>query len=305
MYRVREQIGCNTFEASMYSGKNITVAILDTGIMYHPDFGNRILAFHDFTKKGYPYPYDDSGHGTHVAGCLAGNGYLSNGKIRGIAPNCNLIIGKVLDYQGEGNIEDMIAGIQWVIDYRKKYQIKILNISIGLGYVLNETTKHKLQNMLELAWDYGLLVIVAAGNSGPEESSISPLGLGNNVISIGCHEGGYFGNRTDLCEYYSGRGEIFSIKKKPDLVAPGTSIVSCNALVRKIGKRYKDGYIEKSGTSMSTPIVSGVASLILEKDHYLSNYEIRKRLIYSAKDLGEPWNMQGWGMVNVKDALKW
>ena len=100
MWRVKEQIACTEKVQRKYKGKNISVAILDTGIFLHPDFSGRVLAFHDFVS-GKEETYDDCGHGTHVAGCLAGDGYLSEGRYCGVAPSCNLIIGKVLNQNGE------------------------------------------------------------------------------------------------------------------------------------------------------------------------------------------------------------
>ena len=130
MWRVKEQIACTENIQRKYKGKNISVAILDTGIFLHPDLSGRIVAFHDFVHQKQE-PYDDCGHGTHVAGCLAGDGYLSDGRLSGIAPASHLIVGKILDQNGSGNIDTMISAIQWILDHQKEYNIKILNISIG------------------------------------------------------------------------------------------------------------------------------------------------------------------------------
>ena len=129
MWRVKEQIACTPKVQRKYNGKNISVAILDTGIFLHPDFAGRVLQFKDFIHQ-IADPYDDSGHGTHVAGCLAGDGYLSDGKYCGIAPSCNLIIGKVLDNKGLGNIDNVIDAIQWILQNKENYNTRILNISI-------------------------------------------------------------------------------------------------------------------------------------------------------------------------------
>ena len=129
MWRVKEQIACTKNIQNKYRGKNISVAILDTGIFLHPDFSGRIIAFHDFIHQKQD-PYDDSGHGTHVAGCLAGDGYLSDGRFCGIAPSCRLIIGKILDKKGNGSIDTMIDAIQWILENQEKYNVKILNIML-------------------------------------------------------------------------------------------------------------------------------------------------------------------------------
>lgn len=302
MYRVRNQIGCTEKLQASCGNKGITVAMLDTGVALHPDFDNRIAAFHDFVNKKN-YIYDDSGHGTHVAGCLCGSGKLSGGRFAGIAPATRLIVGKVLDYKGDGMIESMIEGIEWILKCRKQYDIRILNISIGMGEGTDEKRMERLLQKIDEAWEEGLVVVCAAGNSGPEPMSLSPIGAGKYVITVGCHEGGYFGNKEGLCESYSGRGPSIYEFKKPDIVAPGTDIISCNAFFEKRGMRYRNGYVSKSGTSMATPIVSGALALLLQKYPFYSNEQAKRKLQHTARDLKEPWNKQGFGMVQINSLL--
>lgn len=303
MLRVREQVGCSNEVIASCGSRGVTIAVLDTGVAYHPDFDNRIIAFKDFVN-GRNEIYDDSGHGTHVAGCLCGSGLLSAGKYRGIAPASNLVVGKVLDENGDGHIESMSAGINWILDKQREYDIRILNISIGMGENSNEERMKSLLALVDEAWKSGLIVVCAAGNMGPEPMTISPLGARKEVITVGCHEGGYFGNRKHLCEDYSGRGPSPYVIKKPDIVAPGTDIISCNARIEKRGRFYKNGYIAKSGTSMATPIVSGGLALLLQKYPFYSNERAKQKLLYTAKDLNEPWNKQGWGMIQIDRLLK-
>lgn len=303
MLRVRQQVGCSDEVMASCNGRGITVAMLDTGVAFHPDFDNRIIAFKDFVH-GKKRLYDDSGHGTHVAGCLCGNGLISSGKYRGIAPACRLVVGKVLDENGDGVIENMAQGIIWVLEHQREYDIRILNISIGMGENTEKERMNHLLTLVDRAWQSGLLVVCAAGNMGPDAMTISPLGARREVITVGCHEGGYFGDRKQLCENYSGRGPSPYAIKKPDIVAPGTDIVSCNARVRKAGRLYRDGYIAKSGTSMATPVVSGGLALFLQKYPFYSNEQAKQKLLYTAKDLNEPWNKQGWGMIQIDRLLQ-
>ena len=303
MWRVKKQINCTEEIQNKYSGKNISVAILDTGIFLHPDFSNRILAFKDFVDK-QKYPYDDSGHGTHVAGCIAGNGQLSGGKYAGIAPSCNLIVGKILDQNGEGKIRNMLEAIQWISAYKEQYNIKILNISVGFENNVTEDKIQKLTVALEALYKQNVLIIVAAGNKGPKAKSISPLGMSSRILTVGCHDLDYVKNGVTLCETYSGRGPSHFSLKKPDIVSPGTNIISTSNECRKVGKYFAHGYEPKSGTSFATPLVSGAAALLLEKYPTLKASEIKYRLCYSATDLKEPWNKQGWGMLNIKNALE-
>jgi len=281
-----------------YTGKNIVAAILDTGIMEHPDLRGRVIGFHDFISAKAK-PYDDCGHGTHVAGILAGNGMLSGGRYHGIAPNCKLVVGKVLNFNGDGNLGDMLAGMQWIHEVRDLYKIRILNISIGLNDLDDKESGKILIQEVERLWNDGIVVVAAAGNKGPSPMSISPVGWSSKVITVGCHDGGYFGDRPDICENYSGRGPTDYAVKKPDIVAPGTDIVSCNVKCRRQYRGYKNAYTTKSGTSMATPIVAGAAALYLEKNPSATNEEVKRRMIYSATDMNEPWTKQGWGMVNI------
>lgn len=300
MYRVRRQIECTDEWYPQIYGNTVGVAVLDTGISNHPDFHNRILEFRDFVQKRTRI-YDDSGHGTHVAGCIGGTGWASKGKYRGIHPMCNFIVGKVLNAEGDGNLSDMIRGLEWVLDCADRYNICVVNISVGVASVKEPELLEVMLELVEEAWRRNILVVCAAGNGGPKPMSLSPLGAGKHIITVGCHDGGYFGNRRDVCESYSGRGPSCYAIKKPDLVAPGTDIISCNAAYGMKNMRFRaEPYIKKSGTSMATPIVAGAAALLIQKCGRLECEEIKRRMVYSAVDLKEPWTKQGWGMVNVK-----
>ena len=298
--RVRKQVKCKDDIQRNIATEEIAVAILDTGIGRHPDFGKRILTFVDFVN-GRQASYDDSGHGTHVAGCVGGNGYASHGLYKGIAPACRLCVGKVLDQNGEGCVESMHRGLEWVLKNYARYQIRVLNVSLGIGSNGEMEHMEGLVELLDAAWEEGIVVVCAAGNNGPREGTISPLGCSRRVITVGCHEGGYFGARRDLCENYSGRGARSMLYRKPDVVAPGTDILSCNVRWKgndRIG--YRNAYTRKSGTSMATPVVSGAAALLLQKYPYMNNDQVTRKMIYSAYDMGDSWNKQGWGMLDIE-----
>ena len=219
MWRVRKQIKCNDEIHKVYTGKNISVAILDTGIFLHPDLSERLVLFRDFVGDSIN-AYDDSGHGTHVAGCLCGSGLLSEGKYKGIAPGVNLVVGKVLNKTGNGSIEFMMEGLRWILEIEREYQIRILNISMSFHKYVSQEKIIRLIALLEEINDKGITVVTAAGNYGPGTNSLSPLGLSNKILSVGCHDLDYKSKEEVLCENYSGRGPgLFSVKK-PDLVAP-------------------------------------------------------------------------------------
>lgn len=296
MNRVRELVNAQSAYRYGIYGKGIGVAVLDTGICgTHPDFDSRIVGFRD-TLHHRRQPYDDCSHGTHVSSIIAGSGKMSGGNYMGIAPECRLIHVKVLDEKGNGSKADVLEGIHWVLQRRNQYGIRILNISVG---TVRESRQRDLQlvEAVERAWDAGLVVVVAAGNMGPEPMSITVPGNSRKVITVGsyddCRKTGGAGEEN-LC--YSGNGPTSECICKPDIVAPGSGIVACSSLNVSKGKSL---YCRKSGTSMATPVVSGAIALLLSREPGLSNAEVKIRLRESAVDLHMPRNKQGWGKVDV------
>ncbi len=302
MQRVLEQIEAR-FEEKEVTGQGVTVAVLDTGFVRHPDLLGKILCFKDFVNNRR-LMYDDNGHGTHVCGIVCGDGSLSGGRCRGIAPGANLVVGKVLDEKGDGSTEHMLEALKWILDNKEQYRIRILNISVGIGDLKEAEKERALRSRIEEIWDSGITVICAAGNKGPENGSISSIGGSDKVITVGCHDGRFYMDSPGRCASYSGRGTALSPIRKPDVVAPGTDIMSCNAFYRKNHGAVNHAYVKKSGTSMATPIVSGAAALTFSKFPFMSNEEFKQKLTMTATDLGEAWNLQGWGMVNVRRLLE-
>ena len=299
MQRVRKTVAGERTDG--LDGRGVTVAVLDTGLGWHPDLLGRSVCFRDFVGHRNLI-YDDNGHGTHVCGILCGSGGLSDGKYRGMAPGIRLVVGKVLDERGDGRTETMLEGMDWVLKIREKYGIRILNISVGIGSMEEADKERILRDKVDEIWDKGILVVCAAGNKGPEDGSISAVG-GGRAVTVGCHDGSYGMDNPGRCELYSGRGVSGGLVRKPDLVAPGTDIVSCNVNYFKVGGIVRNAYIAKSGTSMATPVVSGAAALAFQRFPRMTNEECRQALQFTATDLGLPWNRQGWGMLNVERLL--
>lgn len=296
MNRVRAQLHADEAHKAGFTGRGITAAVLDSGICFHPDYAQRIVAFRDFVN-GRASCYDDATHGSHVSGILGGDGRSSRGRYCGIAPECGLIHLKVLDRYGQGDLENIAAAIDWVIRSRERYKIRILNLSAGTSKRESEPGALRLVQEVERAWDAGLVVIVAAGNMGPSHGSITVPGNSRKVITVGASDD-LSGRGAPAGEGYSGCGPTEACIRKPELVAPGTSIRSCSPFWTK--GRY---YSVKSGTSMAAPAVAGTVALLLEKEPQLTNVAVKMRLKEAAADLGYPADRQGWGMIDCRALL--
>ncbi|MFA9378810.1 MAG: S8 family peptidase [Lachnotalea sp.] len=298
MNHVRRKMNYNYALKENITGKGITIAIMDTGICAHPDFENRIIGFKDIVGNRVGI-YDNNSHGTHVAGICAGSGRLSNLKYAGMAPRCNIVMIKILDEDGNGETESVVKGIDWIIRNKQKYNIRLLNISVGTLPRTGADEKSAIIESVENAWDQGIVVVAAAGNSGPQGCTITTPGISKKIITVGSSDDGKqdaFG-RTKI--NYSGRGPTMSCICKPDVVAPGLNITSCNSMNTKDSRAYS----VKSGTSMSTPIVTGALALLLEKYPDMGTRDVKIRLKDRAINLGLPRNRQGWGAVDIEKLL--
>lgn len=312
MDRVSDIIHLKWAHSQNILGQGIGVAILDTGIVPHPDFvskENRIVAFKDFVN-GNTKMYDDNGHGTHVSGILAGDGSASRGQYCGVAPGCNIISVKVLNQKGNGDIANVVAGLRWVIQNKKRYNIRVVNISVGTTAKSVISEDSELVRAVNMVWDNDIVVVVAAGNGGPHPKTIGAPGISRKVITVGASDDDI---AVDLMgknmKDYSGRGPTNACIKKPDVVAPGSRIVSCNAMKRQnniFGFRQNgmNYYTEKSGTSMSTPMVSGAVALLLSQFPDYSTRDVKMKFKESSDDLGQPHGKQGWGRLNVAKLLQ-
>lgn len=296
MNQIKSLIHCRGTFSDGLTGKGVGVAVLDTGIFPHQDFDERIIGFADFVNQRTRC-YDDCGHGSHICGIIGGSGAASGGRYQGMAPGCNLVALKVLDRKGNGYVKDVLAGIAWVLERKEELGIRILNISVGAGGRKRMNENSALVRGVNQAWDAGLVVVVAAGNNGPRRMSVTTPGISRKVITVGCSDDDrevLVGGKRMVD--YSGRGPTMSCICKPDVVAPGCRVVSCAAQDHK--------YTVKSGTSMSTPIVSGAIALLLEKNPEMSNKDVKLKLMRSCRDIGLPKNQQGWGMLDVEQLLR-
>ncbi|HTW63124.1 MAG TPA: S8 family peptidase [Bryobacteraceae bacterium] len=291
-----------------WDGTGIGIAVIDSGIYPHPDLlsagGQSRIVYRKTFIGGVQN--DDFGHGTHVAGIIAGSGATSNVPgsfhvLRGIAPNANLLDLRVLDQNGLSNDSVVIAAIQAAVQLKNQYNVRVMNLSLGRP-IYESCTLDPLCEAAESAWQNGIVVVAAAGNLG-RNGYATVLSPGNSphAITVGAMktEGTYTPN-DDMIASYSSKGPTYiDLTVKPDLVAPGNLVVSLlapgstlvNAYPQNVvGPSYYGStstgpaeYMRLSGTSMATPVVSGAVALLLQKDPTLSPDAVKARLMKTAR----------------------
>lgn len=280
----------NYFYSKSIYGKNVTIAVIDTGINAMLDFcipQKRIIKFVDFINN-QEQAYDDNGHGTFVSSVLLGNGLVSNGKFSGVAPKSNLISLKALDKKGESSALQILKAMQWVYDNCDRYKIKVVCMSFG-SEPLDKNDPLVLG--VEQLWKKGITVVAAAGNSGPESSTIKSPAISSKVITVGGLNDGRNGNVEPA--QFSSRGPVGHIFK-PDILAPAVDIVACNNSI--IGGK---GYTIMSGTSVAAPMIAGVCALLYECYPKISPDEVKKFICRNAVKLCGRKNIEGYGMFKI------
>jgi serine protease AprX len=277
------------------TGEGITVAVLDSGITSDADLvqpTNRIIARVNFADATGPLT-DPGGHGTHVAGTIAGNGWRSGGQYIGIAPGANVVDVRVLDENGNGRASSVIVGIQWSLAHRVQYNIRVLNLSLG-AQAPGTYKLDPLSAAVEIAWERGLVVVAAVGNSGgaPDSPGADPY-----VITVGATDDRQTAPvGDDLVGWFSSYGTPVDSTPKPDLVAPGRRIISIRAPGSSLDRLLPDHvitanngttYFKLTGTSMATAVVSGVAALLLEQQPALNPDQVKAILTGTARPFGQ------------------
>jgi serine protease AprX len=306
-------------------GAGIGVAIIDSGVTaWHNDLGaERVAHFADFVS-GRVTPYDDYGHGTHVAGVIAGSGFDSDGARRGIAPGAHLVVLKALDAGGDGFVSHVVAALNYAIEHREQFNIRIINLSVASG-VYESFLTDPLTLAARRAVDAGIVVVTSAGNfgRGPNGQAlyggITSPGNAPWVLTVGAgSHNGTTRRRDDTVAAFSSRGPTHIDRAvKPDLVAPGVGIESLADGDSLLFQSHPDArlwgtretaiepYIALSGTSMAAPVVTGTIALMLEANPDLTPNLVKAILQYTAEDRAfYDHFVEGAGALNARGAVQ-
>ena len=330
MERASATIGATSVrEAYGYDGAGIGVAIIDSGVTpWHDDLasgdgGQRVVRFVDFVRNR-PHPYDDYGHGTHVAGAIAGNGFDSGGARTGIAPRAHLMVLKVLDDQGNGRISDVIAAFDYILRRSAGLNIRVVNLSVATR-VSESYNVDPLTIAAKQLVDAGIVVVAAAGNLGRTAdgldaySGITAPGNAPWVLTVGAsnHMGTAVRSDDQMAGFSSRGPTAVDHGAKPDLVAPGVGIESLSAenstFYRTLPSSLLSGtvstgylpYLSLTGTSMASPVVSGTIALMLQANPGLTPNAVKAVLQYTAQVYqGYDPLTQGAGFLNALGAVE-
>ena len=285
-------------------GSGVTVAMIDTGVAQVEDLGQRVIARVDFTPGGAGD--DEYGHGTHLAGVIAGNGAASDGKWRGVAPGAKLVSLKVAGPDGSTDVSVVIAALQWVVTHRAEYGIKVLNLSFGTDSV-QPYALDPLNAAVERAWAAGITVVVSSGNRGP--GAINKPGDDPFVITVGAVDVNQtIDRKDDEIAPFSSSGITQDGFAKPDVVAPGTTIVATRDAGSTIDGLHTEAvvdgdYFKGTGTSQAGAVVSGVAALLYEANPNLRPSAVKSILMGSTFRSSQYRTHGSSGMIDAAGAL--
>jgi serine protease AprX len=299
------------------TGSGVTVAVLDTGVAANlPDLAGRLVQVTD-DLSGQVTPCknlsgeldcnDRYGHGTFIAGLVAGNGASSGGKWKGVAPGASVLSVKTAGADGSADVSNILAAIQWVVSFKDRYNIRVLNLSLGTDS-RQDWRVDPLNYAVERAWAAGMTVVVAASNEGPAPGSITKPADDPWVVTVGATDDrGTAGVSDDLLPDFSGRGPTAHGLAKPDVVAPGAHVISLRAPGSTIDTQfpnYVDGsYRQGSGTSMATGVVSGAVALMLQANPGFTPDRVKYALKATARDAASNDPMAvGSGLVDANAA---
>jgi serine protease AprX len=292
------------------TGQGVTVAVLDSGVAPSADLPTAVFGVDVVT--GTTALADPGGHGTHVAGIVAGSGALSGGVYKGVAPGARVLAVKVTTDDGRATYSNIIKGLQWVVANAKAQNIKVVNLSLGARAVAGYA-EDPLNAAVEIAWFRGITVVASAGNEGPGPSTIAVPGNDPYIVTVGAYDDNLTALALDdLLPSWTSRGPTpFDGLGKPDLVASGRRVVSLRSvgshLDQELGAERVEGngkYFRLSGTSMATPVVAGTVALMLAANPRLTPNEVKYILKQSARPMVGGAQVVGAGAVDALAAVQ-
>ncbi|MGH2671180.1 MAG: S8 family serine peptidase, partial [bacterium] len=252
-----------------FTGQGIGVALIDTGVNAVGDLAGKVLHAEDFTPE--QDGVDHYGHGTFVAGLIAGQGTASNGGVKGVAPGSHIVSVKIAGADGTTDLIRLLAALEWVVTFKDAYGIRVLNLALGTDSTQSYRTD-PLNFAVERVWNSGIVVVTAAGNRGPAAGTISKPADDPFVITAGASDDHTTGTGSDdtVAPFSSAGPTAGDGIAKPHLVAPGKSVISTRAPGSTIdtanpGGRVGTAYFKGSGTSFSSAIAAGAAALVISR----------------------------------------
>ncbi len=272
-------------------GQGIGIAVIDSGVNPNGDLYtnmgvNRQVADIRFNSDYNQSTFDGYGHGTHVAGIVGGDGSESSGKYIGVAPMVNIINVKVSNDDGSASMENVIQGLQWVLENKSTYNIKVLNLSLN-STVAESYNTSPLDAAVEVLWFNGVVVVVSAGNKG--NGAIYPPANDPFVITVGAvDDKGTTSIGDDVLASFSAYGKSENGAVKPELVAPGVNIIArivnlnMGLATAHPANKVNNQYFRMSGTSMSAPMVAAAVALLLQDEPGLTPDQVKYRLMATA-----------------------
>jgi serine protease AprX len=301
----RRSIGLHALPAGV-DGSGVRVAVLDTGVSRVPDLGDRVVTRADLTPEGDGY--DRYGHGTHMIGVVAGDGTSSGGRWKGTAVAAEVVSVKVASWNGATDVSSVLAGLEWIAAHADRYRIRVVNLSYGTDSSQSQAID-PLDHAVERLWDAGVVVVVAAGNRGDGGSRIDKPGDSPFVITVGAADvNGTATPSDDRVAPFSSHGPTADGDAKPDVLAPGITIVSNRARgstidAMRAAARLGPHHFKGSGTSQATAIVSGVVALMLDANPALTPDDVKATLQRTAHRALAGTPGAGSGLVNAKAAV--
>jgi serine protease AprX len=292
-------------------GESVGVAVLDTGIADMPDLRGRIVQGPDLSGEGKAI--DSYGHGTVMAGIIAGSGADSatraGGAWTGVAPKAHVVSVKVAGRNGVADVSTVLQGLHWVAAYKDQYNIRVLNLSWGTPSTQSPDVD-PLNFAVQRLWDLGIVVVVAAGNSGPGSGTITKPGDDPVVLTVGAYDDKQNTDPVDdSLASWSSRGPTPAGLQKPDIIAPGRFVIAPRAFGSKVEQEnpkalQSPSYIRGSGTSQAAAVTSGLVALLLEARPLLTPSQVKALLMTTASPLPDrAASEQGKGRVRLAEAV--